>query len=654
MDRDQKKKELEQTKNEMRRKLEEYKERNRIMASKTTPTATTTSTLNTASTPSPPVAQEDFNSIMNSIDSMVPTQATPSSSSTISTSTHAESQKSNYIRPTLTIQSLVIEHDFPPKEIPMYSKGTQTMTDADTSNTNNTPELEAPNKNKTKYQLLQQQQQQQQQQQSSLNQDMQNLSIGTDSINGDGSSTSVANSANIDDDDKDEIEIPELDENEKKDILESDSFKSFFGRSSRVIERALCLDDSIDILVDYTISDENSKGTSKELKLLATLSDERWTKHRSITDISWSTKHPELVVSSYSANEAGSHDPDGVALVWSVNNYFQKPEYVFTCQSPVMTTFFSKFHSTLIVGGTYSGQIVIWDTRAEAKPVQKTPLSSVGHTHPVYSMAVVGSANANSLVSISTDAKLCSWNLENLSQPIETIELNSSNTNSANKAGGGGSGGGAPNMSIAVTSLVFPENELNHFYIGTEEGVICQAGRHGNRIVMNERYKGHFGPITSVDLHPSKGGADFSQYFLSSSTDWTCKLWSSKKETPLYSFEDYVDYVYDARWSPVHPSIFSTGDGSGTLSLWDLNQDLEAPIFRHKISNRSVNRLAWSHDGKRILVGDSGGSLSLFDSSEFSSPTSEEYSQFEDVMTKMVNKSRTSDSPLLGEGENQE
>ncbi|KAK5584153.1 hypothetical protein RB653_005760 [Dictyostelium firmibasis] len=636
MDRDQKKKELEQTKNEMRRKLEEYKERNRIMASKTTPTAPT-STINTASTPSPPVAQEDFNSIMSSIDSMVPTQPSPSSITNTSTNSQTESQKSNY-RPTLTIQSLVVEHDIPPKEIPMYSKGTQTMTDSDTSNTNNTPELEVPNKNKTKYQLLQQQQ---------LNQDMQNLSIGTDSNNGDGSSTTVANTANTEED-NDEIEIPELDENQKKDILESDSFKSFFGRSSRVIERALCLDDSIDILVDYTISDENSKGSSKELKLLATLSDERWTKHRSITDISWSTKHPELVVSSYSANEAGSHDPDGVALVWSVNNYFQKPEYVFTCQSPVMTTFFSKFHPTLIVGGTYSGQIVIWDTRAEAKPVQKTPLSSVGHTHPVYSMAVVGSANANSLVSISTDAKLCSWNLENLSQPIETIELNSSNTSSASKTGG------APSTSIAVTSLVFPENELNHFYIGTEEGVICQSGRHGNRIVMNERYKGHFGPITSVDLHPSKGG-DFSQYFLSSSTDWTCKLWSSKKETPLYSFEDYVDYVYDARWSPVHPSIFSTGDGSGTLSLWDLNQDLEAPIFRHKISNRSVNRLAWSHDGKRILVGDSGGSLSLFDSSEFSSPTSEEYSQFEDVMTKMVNKSRTSDSPLLGhEGENQE
>ncbi|EGC34676.1 hypothetical protein DICPUDRAFT_79578 [Dictyostelium purpureum] len=618
-ERDQRKKELEQTKNEMRKKLEEYKRKNEA---RNVSSFSTTSPTTTATTTAPPTPAEDFNSIMSSIDQMVPTPAPVAQQPT-------EPVKPAY-KPKLSIQSLVIEHDIPPKEITLYSKGTQTA-DLDVNNIiPTTPELETANKSKSKYQLLQQQQEQQ------LNKDLQNLSISKGSDSADASS-----SAEVAEETKEpEITIPELDESEKQKILDSESFKSFFDKSSRVIERALCLDESIDILVDYTVADQNNKGLSKELKLLATLQDERWTKHRSVTDINWSTKHPELAVTSYSANEAGSHDPDGVVLVWSINNYFQKPEYVFNCQSPVMTTFFSKYHSTLIVGGTYSGQIVIWDTRAKSTPVQKTPLSSVGHTHPVYSMAVVGSANANSLVSISTDAKICSWSLENLSAPTETIELNAQASGSKTVSSSGSS-------SIAVTSLVFPENEMSQFYIGTEEGVLCQASRHGNKIVMNERYKGHFGPITSVDLHSAKGSIDFSQYFLSSSTDWTVKLWSSKKETPLYSFEDYVDYVYDARWSPVHPSIFSTGDGSGMLSLWDLNQDLEAPIFRHKISNRSVNRVCWSNDGKRILVGDSGGSLSLFDSSEFSSPSSDEYNQFEDVINKMVSKS-SSDSPLLG------
>jgi len=42
----------------------------------------------------------------------------------------------------------------------------------------------------------------------------------------------------------------------------------------------------------------------------------------------------------------------------------QRPEFVFYCQSPVTTAFFPQFHPTTIVGGTYSGQIMLWDTRS--------------------------------------------------------------------------------------------------------------------------------------------------------------------------------------------------------------------------------------------------------------------------------------------------
>ena len=47
----------------------------------------------------------------------------------------------------------------------------------------------------------------------------------------------------------------------------------------------------------------------------------------------------------------------------------------------MLSVCFAKFHPNLIVGGTYSGQIVLWDNRNRKKtPVQKTPLSSTAHT----------------------------------------------------------------------------------------------------------------------------------------------------------------------------------------------------------------------------------------------------------------------------------
>ena len=56
-------------------------------------------------------------------------------------------------------------------------------------------------------------------------------------------------------------------------------------------------------------------------------------------------------------------------------------------------------------------------------PVQRSPLSATAHTHPVYCMKVVGTQNAHNLISISTDGRLCSWSLDMLSQPQETLEL---------------------------------------------------------------------------------------------------------------------------------------------------------------------------------------------------------------------------------------
>ena len=83
-----------------------------------------------------------------------------------------------------------------------------------------------------------------------------------------------------------------------------------------------------------------------------------------------------------------------------------------------MAVTFSKFHPYYVIGGTYSGQVVIWDIRSGRRtPVQRSLLSSSAHTHPIYCLELIGSQNAHNLISVSTNGKLCSWNLDNLSQP---------------------------------------------------------------------------------------------------------------------------------------------------------------------------------------------------------------------------------------------
>ncbi|KAL4707628.1 hypothetical protein ACJJTC_014733, partial [Scirpophaga incertulas] len=54
---------------------------------------------------------------------------------------------------------------------------------------------------------------------------------------------------------------------------------------------------------------------------------------------------------------------------------------VFHCQSPVMSATFAKFHPNLILGGTYSGQIVLWDNRVQKRTPSAEDTSLIPCTH---------------------------------------------------------------------------------------------------------------------------------------------------------------------------------------------------------------------------------------------------------------------------------
>jgi len=114
-----------------------------------------------------------------------------------------------------------------------------------------------------------------------------------------------------------------------------------------------------------------------------------------------------------------------------------------------------------------------------------------------------------------------------------------------------------------------------------------------------------------------QGGIDFSHLFLTSSLDWTIKLWSLKENKPLYSFEHNGDYVYDVAWSPTHPALFAAVDDSGRLDLWNLNQDTEVPTASVIVDGcPALNRVSWTPSGLHVTVGDDTGKIWVYDVAE--------------------------------------
>lgn len=171
------------------------------------------------------------------------------------------------------------------------------------------------------------------------------------------------------------------------------------------------------------------------------------------------------------------------------------------------------------------------------------------------------------------------------------------------------------------------------FYVGTEEGAIYHAHRHDRAGVKagvdhNEIYAGHSAPVNSLNFHPlyrtTTNVNDFTDLFLTTSIDWTIKLWSTKgipavngqqqHHSPLQTFNEHTDCVYDAKWHPHHPAVFGSVDGCGEFKLWNLNVDTEVPISTASPSSRALNRMSWERkEGKRVGLGSSDGNLYVYD-----------------------------------------
>jgi len=152
----------------------------------------------------------------------------------------------------------------------------------------------------------------------------------------------------------------------------------------------------------------------------------------------------------------------------------------------------------------------------------------------------------------------------------------------------------------------------------------------------------------SVDYHPARGPVDLGDLVLSSSLDWSIKLWKTRPAsstavtvptvtpaygTPAPSQEQVVaplmdfsreDIVYDAHWSPRKPGVFSSVDGAGNVAVWDLSVETEVPVARASpqvdrgvfgaFMAKSLNRVVWEEkEGKRIGVGGAAGIVTVFD-----------------------------------------
>ena len=397
------------------------------------------------------------------------------------------------------------------------------------------------------------------------------------------------------------------------------NLKNYLDTKFSIMNKALATNDIFDIGNTYYNEEETNLNISK--KTLAShlydIFDEQ-SSGRIVTALDWSPNQNDLFLASFSGTE-DSTQQSGLIQIWSLTNR-KVPDYVINYQTEITSAIFYKDNPNLVIGGSMTGQILLWDIKSgRAVPEQKSPLG-IGtkdeknreikdennlHKFPVHCLAIVG--KDKNLISISTDGVLCEWSLSNLSKPINKYDISMFKNDEQTE----------PLNEIGPLCIGTCQNKnLNEFIIGCDRNDIYNIRLYDKDYDVLNSFTGSKGPIFCISPHPTIGenGPDFSDLFLSCGGDWTTKLWSTNiYDIPLLTFSQSKDYVYSAKWNPINPFIFATGDGSGFIDLWDLNRDREIPTFRYNLKS-AINKLAWSYDGKKLAAGDINGHIAIFSS----------------------------------------
>uniref|UniRef100_A0A5K3F513 WD_REPEATS_REGION domain-containing protein n=2 Tax=Mesocestoides corti TaxID=53468 RepID=A0A5K3F513_MESCO len=434
----------------------------------------------------------------------------------------------------------------------------------------------------------------------------------------------------------------ELSEEEKQVAMESEEFQDFFLRTSRIIERAL--DDTNDIFFDYSGADrEDTQGKDELVKYIGDFYDNSFVCDASVVALDWSAVHPELLLVAYQSREGGGVIDNGAGdglvseggscLVWNLKYRQTAPEHIFTYQVDITAAILTEFHPNLVIGGTRGGQIVIWDSRANRRtPSQKTRLAGgSAHVEAICGLAVTGSRNANSLVSVSSDGRLCSWSFDMLGSPQQSLELASASKRTANP--------------ITPTCLAFLPGEANRFLVGAQDGNVYAGSRHDKTAGISDQFESHKAPVTCLAMMPSLEAPlgleePPSTLFVTTAMDCSVKLWSHREPAyPLLSYDDRNEYFVGCDYSPIHPALFATTDLGGSVDLWSLNSDHEVPTASTQVGGDALlNRCRFHKKGFHLAVGGDDGRVRLFELHEnLAMPKADEWVQLNRLVRNLSN-----------------
>lgn len=434
------------------------------------------------------------------------------------------------------------------------------------------------------------------------------------------------------------------------------------------VEEAIQSNETIDVFHDEfeVLGDEQGEGGGNLANMLnetRTFSNLDYTKGKVISDVQWEPSKDNVIAASCTEKidldervlRSGSHIP-GSIIIWTFSE-FNSVLYVLKAPLEITCFKFNPHKTNIIVGGTISGQVCMWDTklareknRLEMLPKQdEAPelliLTSSGifdsHKGPVKAISwlpqqvkierknhcVVLSEpqEVTQFATLSEDGLILFWetsfpsdktpyrNQDYVWQPLLKVQL----TRPDNKADIGG------------THLYINHIQKDSIFWATSDSGDLLSGDWVARShddarpeFVKKAYLSDFAfrPTVAMQVSP------FSPDIIVTVHDFHFNIWKESCDTPI--FQSYFSSIYltCAAFSPVRPAILFIGKADGRIDIWDFLDQSHKESLSNNISSQKLTTISFLTIKKSPLtmaVGDSNGSLHIIEIARHASKDTE-------------------------------
>ncbi|XP_074830035.1 cytoplasmic dynein 2 intermediate chain 2 isoform X2 [Natator depressus] len=316
-----------------------------------------------------------------------------------------------------------------------------------------------------------------------------------------------------------------------------------------------------------------------------------------VTSISWNATG-SVVACSYGRLDDGDWSTEkSYVCTWNLDRRGlnpKRPDLVVDVPSSVMCLAFHPSQPSLIVGGLYSGEVLIWDmSRIEDPLIWRTGMTDDTHTDPVYQHT-----RGETAVGVT------SLSFSHFDRSVFII---------------GVEGGYSLKCSTAVETTAVP---------GTGSSVPLKAP-------AQFAFSPHGGPVYCVSCSPFHRNL-----FLSGGTDGHVHLHSMLQAQPLISLQLSKKYLFSVRWSPVRPLVFAAATGEGEVQLFDFGKSSQKPAVSIKQASAQTPVYCIEFNIKQpqlLAAGDARGMLKIWQlSSDFIQQGPKEVNHLEQLANEVT------------------